>query len=44
MRIADFLASDRASYENFRRLAVHLWDRHHRAIEQEVARQRKGRR
>lgn len=35
-RIADFLRTERAAHDNFRRYAVHVWDRHLRAIEEEI--------
>jgi hypothetical protein len=39
-RLASFLASDPVAYANFRRLAVHAWRRHLRAIDEEVAKTR----
>lgn len=35
-RLADFLAEEPESYENFMRLAVHAWTRHRQAITEEI--------
>lgn len=37
-RLAEFLAAEPTSWANFRQLAVHVWARHLRAVEEELRR------
>lgn len=36
-RLAEFLTEDSAAHANFRRWAVHVWKRHLRTLEEEIA-------
>ena len=35
-RLAEFLGDDRPARENFRKYAVHVWERHLRTLEEEL--------
>jgi hypothetical protein len=40
--VAAFLADEPESRRNFRRLARHVWPRHLRAVEEEIAQRARG--
>ena len=39
-RVAEFLRAEPSAHENFQRYALHVWDRHLRAITEELTRLR----
>lgn len=39
-RVAQFLADDAEAHGHFRRLAIHVWKRHLRALDEEIRRRR----
>lgn len=43
-RLATFFADEPQSYSNFRRLAIHVWKRHLRVLEDELQRSRTAQR
>lgn len=43
LRLAEFLLADPVAHANFRRLAVHVWPRHLRALDEAIAALRRRR-